>query len=70
MAAIAFTSGDARLPVTFLASLVALAITGGAGAYLGNSKILRPIARVTVGGGLALALTWGIGHLLGVGVSL
>jgi hypothetical protein len=31
---------------------------------------LRPIARVTVGGGLALALTWGIGHLLGVGVSL
>jgi VIT1/CCC1 family predicted Fe2+/Mn2+ transporter len=70
MAAIALTPGDARLPVTFLASLVALAITGGAGAYLGNSKVVRPIARVTVGGGLALALTWGIGHLLGTGVAL
>ena len=70
MAAIALTPGDARLPVTFLASLLALAITGGAGAYLGNSKILRPVVRVTVGGGLALALTWGIGHLLGAGVAL
>ena len=70
MAAIALTPGDARLPVTFLASLVALAITGAAGAYLGNSRPLRPVLRVTLGGGLALALTWAIGHLLGSGVAL
>ena len=70
MAAIALTPGDARLPVTFLASLVALAITGAAGAYLGNSRPLRPVLRVTLGGGLALALTWAIGHLLCAGVAL
>lgn len=68
--AIGLTPSDWRIGVTFLASLVALAITGGAGAYLGNSTVLRPVLRVTLGGGLALALTWGIGHLLGTGVAL
>lgn len=65
MVAIIFTPGDWRIPVTIVASLVALALTGGLGAYLGQSKILRPVIRVLLGGSLALAITWLIGHLLG-----
>jgi vacuolar iron transporter family protein len=65
MLAIVFTPGDWRIPVTIIASLVALALTGGFGAYLGQSTILRPVIRVLVGGSLALAITWLIGHLLG-----
>lgn len=70
MLAISLTPGDWRIQVTFLASLVALGLTGAVGAGLGGSKIMRPILRVTLGGGLALALTWGIGHLLGTGIAL
>lgn len=54
-----------RIPVTVLASLLALMITGGLGAYLGRSPLLRPIVRVTLGGGAALLITWAIGALLG-----
>lgn len=59
-----------RIPLTFAASLVALAATGGIGAYLGQSPLAKPIFRVAGGGALALALTWGIGTLLGGGIAL
>jgi VIT1/CCC1 family predicted Fe2+/Mn2+ transporter len=65
MLAITLAPVEIRIPLTFAASLVALALTGGVGAYLGQSPLLRPILRVTAGGALALALTWGIGLLLG-----
>jgi VIT1/CCC1 family predicted Fe2+/Mn2+ transporter len=65
MLAITLAPVEIRIPLTFAASLVALALTGGVGAYLGHSPLLRPILRVTAGGALALALTWGIGLLLG-----
>ena len=65
MLAITLAPVETRIPLTFAASLVALALTGGVGAYLGQSPLLRPILRVTAGGALALALTWGIGLLLG-----
>jgi vacuolar iron transporter family protein len=48
------------------ASLVALAASGAFGAYLGDAPMARAAARVTVGGGVAMALTFAIGHLLGV----
>jgi len=48
------------------ASLVALAASGAFGAYLGGAPMVRAAARVTVGGGIAMALTAAIGHLLGV----
>jgi VIT1/CCC1 family predicted Fe2+/Mn2+ transporter len=47
-------------------SLVALAGLGAFGAWLGGAPMARAAARVTVGGGLAMALTAAIGHLLGV----
>lgn len=70
MLAVLLSPVEWRIPVTVLASLVALAITGGLGAYLGKSPMLRPIVRVTIGGALALAVTWGIGALIGGGAAL
>lgn len=57
-----------RIPVTVLAVLVALAITGGLGAKLGDSPVAPAIRRVVFGGLLALGATYGIGALLGVAV--
>ena len=67
MLAITLTPEGLRIPLTFVASIVALALTGGIGAYLGQAKMLKPAARMIIGGSLALALTWLIGHLLGGG---
>jgi len=57
-----------RVPATFAAVLIALAITGAVGGYLGDSPMLRPMVRVVVGGALALAATFLIGRLLGTTV--
>ena len=65
MLAILLPPPDLRIPVTFVATLVALGITGGLGARLGRSPVLRPTIRVLIGGALALAVTFGIGALLG-----
>lgn len=70
MLAITLAPAEFKIPLTFAASLIALAITGGVGAYLGQSSIMRPVFRVTVGGGAALAVTWFIGHVLGGGLAL
>lgn len=67
MLAITLPPEEWRIPLTFVASLIALAMTGGVGAYLGQSPLLRPILRVVLGGSLALGLTWLIGNLLGGG---
>ena len=65
LAAALVLGGDARIPVTVLVVLLALALTGAAGARLGGAAALRPTVRTVVGGGLALLLTWLIGTLLG-----
>jgi VIT1/CCC1 family predicted Fe2+/Mn2+ transporter len=54
-----------RVLVTVAVVLVALAATGAAGARLGGARALRPTLRTVLGGGLALLLTFAIGHLLG-----
>ena len=54
-----------RVPVTFAAVLVALALTGALSARIGGSPWLRPTVRVVVGGAIALAATFLIGTLLG-----
>src|SRR6476661_3587752 len=63
--AILLPPASARIAVTVGAVLLALAITGWVAARLGGAKPLRPILRVTVGGALAMAITFGIGHLVG-----
>jgi len=54
-----------RIPVTFAAVLAALTVTGAVSASLGGSSRVRASLRLVIGGALALAVTWGIGTLLG-----
>lgn len=55
-----------RIPVTFAAVLVALALTGSISARLGGSRRGRAVVRVVIGGALAMAVTYGIGQLADV----
>jgi VIT1/CCC1 family predicted Fe2+/Mn2+ transporter len=55
-----------RIPVTFVAVLIALALTGTVSARLGGAATSRAVLRVTLGGALAMIVTYGIGQLLGV----
>ena len=48
-----------------VSSLIALAISGAIGAYLGGGHRVRAAARVLIGGSIALAVTALIGHLIG-----
>ncbi len=57
-----------RIPVVFLTVLVALALTGTIGALLGGAKALRPTMRVMIGGAVAMAVTYGIGSLVGTAI--
>jgi VIT1/CCC1 family predicted Fe2+/Mn2+ transporter len=57
-----------RVPVTFVAVLIALALTGTVAAHLGGAPRGRSALRLVVGGALALAATWLIGTLLGTTV--
>ena len=54
-----------RVPVTFVAVLIALAATGTISARIGGSAPGRAAFRLVLGGALALAATWLIGTLLG-----
>lgn len=56
---------DLRVPLTFASVLLALALTGAVGAWIGGSSKARAAVRVVVGGALALAATFSLGSLLG-----
>lgn len=58
---------DIRIVATFVLVLLTLALTGGLGAWLGGSPMLRPTLRVVIGGAIALAATFIIGTMLGTG---
>jgi VIT1/CCC1 family predicted Fe2+/Mn2+ transporter len=63
--AITLLPWSVRIPITFIAVLIALAITGAVGAKIGGANVGRAIVRVVIGGAIALAATYFIGHLLG-----
>jgi vacuolar iron transporter family protein len=65
LALIALAPIGVRIPVTTLAALAALALLGTIGARLGGAPAGRAAVRVTLGGGLAMALTALIGQLVG-----
>jgi VIT1/CCC1 family predicted Fe2+/Mn2+ transporter len=67
LASMLLVPASVRIPITFAGVLIALAITGSVAAHIGGSPKLRATLRVTVGGALALAATYGIGSLLGTG---
>lgn len=62
------TSG-LRVPITFVAVLVALCLTGYVSASVGGAPKGRAILRNVIGGGLAMAVTYGIGHAFGHAIS-
>jgi vacuolar iron transporter family protein len=79
--AIAFTAGAAlpllailvpptslRIPVTFVAVLISLALAGALSASLGDAPKQPAITRLVLGGAAAMAITYGIGQVLGVAV--
>jgi vacuolar iron transporter family protein len=65
LVAILVTSPSWRSLVTFLAMLLALVITGSVSARLGGAGRRRAVVRVVVGGAIAMAVTYGIGRLVG-----
>ena len=58
-----------RVAVTFVAVLLALCVTGYLSATVGGASRKRAIVRVVVGGALAMAATYFIGHLFGAAIS-
>jgi len=57
-----------RLYAIAAITLVSLAVLGAMGGWLGDAPRLRASLRVTIGGGLAMAVTAAIGHLVGAAV--
>lgn len=59
------TPESVRVPLTFGVVLVALAATGAISARIARARYARPIIRNLIGGSLAMAITYGIGALVG-----
>jgi VIT1/CCC1 family predicted Fe2+/Mn2+ transporter len=68
LVAVLLPPNSLRVPVTVVAVLIALALTGVLSARLGNSDPRRAVVRVLIGGALGLALTYGVGHLFGTAI--
>lgn len=65
---ILLTPPPVRILVTYVAVVLALALTGLVSAKLGRAPVLRAVTRVVIGGALAMGVTWAIGALMGVQV--
>lgn len=68
LVAVVLASSRTRVAVTFVAVLLALCVTGYLSATVGEASRKRAIVRVVVGGALAMAATYLIGHLFGAAV--
>lgn len=64
--AIIISPSPIKIPVTFVAVLIALAITGILSAKAGGASVTRATIRVVTGGALAMVVTYGIGKLFAV----
>lgn len=68
-AAMVFSPAETRLPVTIIAVVIALCITGYASATAGNASRRRAIVRVLVGGLLAMGITYVVGMVFGTAIA-
>jgi VIT1/CCC1 family predicted Fe2+/Mn2+ transporter len=68
LAAILLPPPGARVPVTFVVVVAALAATGYLSAWLGGARPGRAVLRLVLGGAVAMAVTYGIGELVGTAV--
>ena len=67
--AILLPVAGARVGVTFAVVVLALALTGAVSARLGSASVGRAVIRLVSGGALAMAITFGIGQLLGANLT-
>jgi VIT1/CCC1 family predicted Fe2+/Mn2+ transporter len=65
LALVLLSPSSLLIPVVSAGSLLFLALLGFLGARTGGAKILNPIVRVTFWGALAMAVTAGIGAIVG-----
>jgi vacuolar iron transporter family protein len=63
--AMTLTPAGFRVPVTFVVVIVALVATGYASAHLGGAPKMPAVLRNVGMGVLAMAVTYGIGHMVG-----
>ena len=56
---------DIAVPAAAVAVTVALAISGAISAHLGQAPKLQSMARMVAGGIIAMAITYGMGFLVG-----
>jgi VIT1/CCC1 family predicted Fe2+/Mn2+ transporter len=68
LTAILLPPPHARVAVTFAVVILALALTGAISAKLGAASVGRAVARLVGGGAVAMAVTFGIGQLVGTNV--
>jgi len=59
------TTKSASAAAIVISSLIMLGVSGAIGAIIGGGHRVRAALRVFIGGGVAMAITYGIGHLLG-----
>lgn len=64
VAAVIFSGAKSAWAIVIV-SMLALAVSGAVGAFLGGGHRLRAASRVFIGGGAAMAITALIGHLVG-----
>jgi VIT1/CCC1 family predicted Fe2+/Mn2+ transporter len=67
--AITLPPTDARVPLTVIVTLVALAALGWLSARAGRSDPRRAVLRVLLGGSVGLAITYAIGNITGAAVN-
>lgn len=65
LAAIAVLPVAARVPVTFLVVLLALALTGALAATIGGARRAPAVLRIVIGGAAGMAFTYAVGQLIG-----
>jgi vacuolar iron transporter family protein len=65
LAAILLPPPGIRVAITFIVVVAALAATGYLSARLGGARPVRAVLRLVIGGAVAMAVTYGIGALVG-----
>lgn len=55
-----------RIPVGFIAVVIALILTGTISAKIGKANVMKAVIRVVIGGVFAMAVTYGIGRIFNV----
>jgi VIT1/CCC1 family predicted Fe2+/Mn2+ transporter len=66
--AISLPPQPARIAICVVAVALALLLTGAISARLGQADVRRAILRTVGGGLLAMAITYGVGTLIGIGI--